>query len=291
MKQFLLPVSPAPDGSVQLKGKDYHYLVRVRRLGVGDSFPALAPARDTGSGRNGGKVLVEVLSVDGGMLIGRCLPMEAAGSEMVLEAAGKSPGESPGPTRKAVAAESSPPILLFQALPKGTRMDLIVRQAAETGIAGIVPFAAERSVPKLRDRDGKFERWERIIREARQQSGSAAPTSLSGPLSMEGLLSYWETLKSRCSRPLGILFHQDPVSPLEKVILHDYLGKVPDVVALVIGPEGGFSPAEVSRFLEAGFKPFKLGDAVLRTETAALYGAAAVRIILLENTSWIYQPR
>jgi 16S rRNA (uracil1498-N3)-methyltransferase len=271
MKQFLLPVSPAPDGSVRLEGKDYHYLVRVRRLGAGDSFPALLPGQDGAPGRNGPKTLVRILSVDGGALIGICQPPE------------DSP-EAPPP-------ESAPPVFLFQALPKGTKMDLIVRQAVETGVAGIVPFAAERSVPKLRDSGGKLERWKRIIREARQQSGSATPTSLYGPLSVEGLLSYWETLKSRYSHPLGLLFHQDLVDPLEKVILHDYLSKVLDLVALVIGPEGGFSPGEVSRFLEAGFKPFKLGETVLRTETAALCGAAAVRIILLENTSWICKPR
>jgi 16S rRNA (uracil1498-N3)-methyltransferase len=170
-------------------------------------------------------------------------------------------------------------------------MDLIVRQAAEMGIAGIVPFAAERSVPKLREGGEKFERWERIIREARQQSGSAVSTSLSGPLGTEGLLSYWETLKGRYSHPLGLLLHQDPVKPLAKVFLHDYLSKKLDLIVLAIGPEGGFSPAEVSRFLEAGFKPLKIGDTVLRTETAALCGMAAVRIILLENTSWIHKPR
>ncbi|MDR3192425.1 MAG: 16S rRNA (uracil(1498)-N(3))-methyltransferase [Treponema sp.] len=271
MKQFLLPVSPAPDGSIRLGGKDYHYLVRVRRLGVGNSFPALLPGQDGVPERNGLKTLVRILSVDGETLIGRCQPPE------------DSP-EAPPP-------ESAPPVLLFQALPKGTKMDLIVRQAVETGIAGIVPFAAERSVPKLRDSGGKLERWERIIREARQQSGSAAPTSLHSPLSAEGLLSYWETLKSHYSRPLGILFHQDPVAPLEKAILHDYLSKVPDLVVLAIGPEGGFSPAEVSRFLGAGFKPFKFGGTVLRTETAAVCGVAAVRLILLENASWIYKPR
>jgi 16S rRNA (uracil1498-N3)-methyltransferase len=291
MKQFLLPVSPDTDGSVRLKGEDYHYLVRVRRLRVGDSFPALLPVQDAGSGRNGGKALVQVLSVDGGVLIGRCRPREDACPDTALEAAGKSPEKLPGPIGKAAPAESLPPILLFQALPKGTKMDLIVRQAAEMGIAGIVPFAAERSIPKLLDSGGKFERWERIIREARQQSGSAIPTFLYSPLSLEGLFSYWETLKSRYSRPLGILFHQDPVVPLAKLILHDYLSEEPNIVALVIGPEGGFSPGEVSRFLEAGFKSFKFGDTVLRTETAALCGVAAVRVILLENTSWIYQPR
>jgi 16S rRNA (uracil1498-N3)-methyltransferase len=170
-------------------------------------------------------------------------------------------------------------------------MDLIVRQAAEMGIAGIVPFEAERSVPKLREGGGKIDRWERIIREARQQSGSAIPTSLSGPFSAEGLLSYWETLKGRYSCPLGLLFHQDPVKPLANIFLHDYLSKKPDLIVLAIGPEGGFAPGEVSRFLEAEFKPLKIGDTVLRTETAALCGIAAVRIILLENTSWIHKPR
>ncbi|MDR0450221.1 MAG: 16S rRNA (uracil(1498)-N(3))-methyltransferase [Treponema sp.] len=278
MKQFLLSAPPDADGFVRIEGEDYHYLVRVRRLRAGDSFPALLPAGGADPGR---KALVRVLSADRGLLTGRCQPLEdAASAKEVLR---ESPGELSGP--------AEPPVLLFQALPKGTKMDLIVRQAAEMGIAGVVPFAAERSVAKLPDSGGKLERWERIIREARQQSGSVTPTFLRSPLSLEGLFSYWETLKGPYSRPLGILFHQDPVIPLAKFILHDYLNEGPDIVALVIGPEGGFSPGEVSRFLEAGFRPFKIGDTVLRTETAALCGAAAVRVILLENTSWIHQPR
>jgi 16S rRNA (uracil1498-N3)-methyltransferase len=270
MKQFLLPVSPDANGSVRLRGEDYHYLVRVRRLRVGDSFPAQLPVQEDGldPGRNGTKTLVQILSVDGETLVGRCQLLEEAGP-----------------------VESSPPILLFQALPKGAKMDLIIRQAVELGVTGIVPFAAERSIPRLPEGDGKFERWERIIREARQQSGSATPTSLCGPLDMEGLLSYWEALKNRYSRPLGLLFHQDPVNPLARATLHDYLSKKTDIIVLGIGPEGGFSPGEVSRFLEAGFKPFKFGNTVLRTETAALCGVAAVSIILLENISWIHKPQ
>jgi 16S rRNA (uracil1498-N3)-methyltransferase len=291
MKQFLLPVSPGADGSVQLKGEDYHYLVRVRRLKAGDSFPALLPVRRgrADPGLKGEKAQVRVLSVHGGVLRGRCQPPEEAGPGT---AAGREdPGEPDEGAGKTEDAGAPPPVLLFQALPKGSKMDLIVRQAAELGLAGIVPFAAERSIPRLPEGEGKLERWERIIREARQQSGSAMPTSLGDPLSTEGLLSYWETLKGRYSRPLGLLFHQDPVSPLARATLHDYLGSKPDIVVLGIGPEGGFSPGEVSRFLEAGFKPFKFGETVLRTETAALCGAAAVCMILLESTSWIHKSR
>ena len=74
--------------------------------------------------------------------------------------------------------------------------------------------------------------------------------------------------------------------PLAQVSLHGYLDTDPETVALAIGPEGGFSPAEVSRFLKAGFKALTIGNTILRTETAALYGAAAIRIILLERNSW-----
>jgi 16S rRNA (uracil1498-N3)-methyltransferase len=55
---------------------------------------------------------------------------------------------------------------------------------------------------------------------------------------------------------------------------------------LAVGPEGGFSPEELARFAAAGFKPLVIGNTILRTETASLYAAAAVRVILLENTTW-----
>jgi 16S rRNA (uracil1498-N3)-methyltransferase len=165
-------------------------------------------------------------------------------------------------------------------------MDLIVRQAAEGAISEIVPFSSEFSVPKIKGPE-RIQRWERIIREARQQSGSHVPTRVLQPLTIDGLLKYWNELKSRCPGTVGIFFHQ---IPLENASLHEYLERSPEIVVLAIGPEGGFSPGEAEQFLAAGFKPLTIGDTVLRTETAALYGAAAVRTILLESNSWLYKP-
>jgi 16S rRNA (uracil1498-N3)-methyltransferase len=188
-----------------------------------------------------------------------------------------------------------PPILLFQALPKGPKMDLIVRQAAEGALSEVVPFVSERSALKgeaLFRRGGgeKTRRWERIIREALQQSGSPVFTALHPVLDEGGLFAYWKELRSAHPLALGIFLHQDSVefgdTPLAEPNLHRYLSIVPDLLALVVGPEGGFSPGEVSRFVAAGFKPLKIGNTVLRVETAALYGAAAARIILLESSSW-----
>jgi len=260
MKRFILPAEPNPEGMVRLYEKDYHYLVRVRRLETGMCFDALTPG--------GEETRVRILSTVDKILIGEC-----------LDAAKSDKGE----------ASRLPPIALFQGIPKGSKMDLIVRQAAEGGVSLVAPFTSEFSAAKFRRDSGeKAKRWERIVREARQQSGSAIETKIRPPGDFEALIEFWESLKKEYKQPLGILLHQDP---LEKGTFHDYLGKEADFIALVVGPEGGFSPGEVSRFLTAGFKPLLLGNTILRTETAALYGTAAIRIILLESETWTPGPR
>jgi len=255
MKQFILNDKPDKNGRVRLEGGDYHYLIRVRRLAPGEYFPALLP--------DGAEVMIRVCSVDSQTVTGEVLQGE------------NSRGDSHSPL---------PPIILFQALPKGEKMDIIVRQAAEGGLAEIVPFASEFSAIKIKKNGGqKFSRWERIIKEARQQSGSGTATVIRQPLSIDGLFTYWEQIKIQQHGVLGLLFHH---LPLANISLHEYLDTSPEAVVLTIGPEGGFSPAEAERFLAAGFKPFTVGGTILRTETAALYAQAAVRILLGEKDSW-----
>jgi len=143
---------------------------------------------------------------------------------------------------------------------------------------------SEFSAVKIEKSGGqKFSRWERIIKEARQQSGSGTATVIRQPLSIDGLFAYWEQIKIQQFGVLGLFFHH---LPLAKLSLHGYLDNSPEMVVLTIGPEGGFSPAEAERFVAAGFKPFTIGGTILRTETAALYAQAAVRILLWEKDSW-----
>jgi 16S rRNA (uracil1498-N3)-methyltransferase len=277
LKQFLLPGPPDRDGLVRIFGEDFHYLVHVRRLKTGDRFQARLPG--SGGGKfpiPGVSVVLELRSLDPGILTAALV------------------GEAPE------SASPLPPILLFQALPKGSKMDLIVRQAAEGGISEVVPFTAEHSAAGGAPQTGaeKLRRWGRIIREALQQSGSSVPTSLHRPLDGDGLFAYWEELKALHPQALGVFLHQErvedwgtPAPPLADQSLHRYLNMVPEILALAVGPEGGFSSAEAARFTAAGFKPLKIGDTVLRTETAALYGAAAARVVLLERESWIQRPR
>ena len=255
MKRFVLSAQPNPEGMIRLYDKDYHYLVRVRRLKTGSCFDAVLPG--------GAEIRLRILSTVDNILIAECL---------VAEAESLPPKKTPS---------RLPPIALFQGIPKGSKIDLIVRQAAETGLSVIAPFAAEYST--ARPGAEKLKRWERIIREARQQSGSAAETLVRPPCDFAALLDYWESLKQTYRRPLGILLHQEP---LEQGTFHGYIDTDPDFAALAVGPEGGFSPREVSLFLAAGFRPLLMGNTVLRVETAALYATAALRIILLERESW-----
>jgi 16S rRNA (uracil1498-N3)-methyltransferase len=258
VKRFILSAPPGPGGVIRLYEKDYHYLVRVRRFKRGDSFDAIVPG--------GKEISVRVLSTVDNILIGECLD-----------------------TPEQVSPSPIPPIALFQGLPKGTKMDLIVRQAAEGGVSLVAPFESEYSAARpgkdsaKESNTGKPERWKRIVREARQQSGSAIETEIRPPCGFDAILDYWASIKKNYRNPVGILLHQEP---LAKSSLHDYLGNCPDFVALAVGPEGGFSPREVSLFLVAGWKPVVMGDFILRTETAALYGTAAIRILLLESEAW-----
>jgi 16S rRNA (uracil1498-N3)-methyltransferase len=267
LKQFILKNMPDKDNIVRLEGNDYRYLVRVRRLAVGELFPALLP--------DGAEKFVQITSINNNVLTGICTSFP--NNENLQE-----------------NAESIPPIILFQALPKGDKMDLIVRQAAEGGVSEVVPFVSEFSVAKTAGQ--KFIRWERIIKEARQQSGSKTATALHRLLTIDELFDYWQKLK-KMPHTLGLLFHHT-ASPenscaggLEQNSLHGYLYNNPETlssspVILTIGPEGGFSQKEAAFFIDKGFLPFTIGDTVLRTETAALYFTAAVRILLLERNSW-----
>ena len=297
--QFLLTEKPDKKGLVRLRGEDYHYLVHVRRLKPGAVFqavlPDFKPTTDTKKNKETitQQVNVIVLSIDKRTLTGS---VSLANNTVPTS---KISGDSP--------VIVLPSIILFQALPKGTKMDLIVRQAAELGISEVVPFISERSVP--REAEERINRWRRIVKEARQQSGSLIDTQVHAVLSADELFAYWEKLQTDClsiggtQEALGLLFSPQAVNvnqlsipgnegsltlnnPLEKGGFHRYLYNKPHLLVLSVGPEGGFSDAEANRFVNAGFKTVSLGDTILRTETAALYGAAAAKIILMERAWW-----
>ncbi len=154
-------------------------------------------------------------------------------------------------------------ITLYQGLPKGEKLDLILQKCTELGVAEVVTFGADRSVVKLRGErsSARLERCEKIVQEAARQSGRrSAPKVIIGGCLDAVLAEARQTVK------LLLWEGEQTVRLRESLEAH----AAPESVAVVVGPEGGLSADEVKQAVARGFTPVSLGRRILRTETAGL---------------------
>lgn len=166
----------------------------------------------------------------------------------------------------------SPLLTLAQALAKGDRDELAVQASTELGIDAVLPWAAERSVSRW---DGPKaakgrERWSAIAREAAKQSIRPWVPEIGELLTSKQLPAL-----ARAGRMLVL-------EPTAEVALTSVRPDGRDLV-VVVGPEGGLSDAELSRFREAGAELVRLGGTVLRTSTA---GPAAIAVLNAALGRW-----
>jgi len=160
-------------------------------------------------------------------------------------------------------------VVLVQALAKGEKMELVVQKAAELGAARIVPLLSERATVKLDAGRGaaKAQRWRRIAQEAARQCGRADVPQVDEPAQWDAILALLRDDPQR----RGLL-----LDPEERTLRLGAAARGAEKLLLAVGPEGGFSPQERSRALQAGLLPVALGQLVLRTETAGLAALAVV---------------
>jgi 16S rRNA (uracil1498-N3)-methyltransferase len=153
------------------------------------------------------------------------------------------------------SARPEAPLHLLLAVLKGPSMDEAVRMATEAGMTDLHPVLTARSVAK----GERGDRWERIARSAAQQSGRGDVPALHPLRSLdEALAALPEGLERRIALPGA-----------------PRLGPAAGAAAVLVGPEGGLTSAEVARATAARFQPFGLGRWVLRAETAAAVACAA----------------
>jgi 16S rRNA (uracil1498-N3)-methyltransferase len=160
-------------------------------------------------------------------------------------------------------------VVLVQALAKGEKMDLVVQKATELGATRIVPLTAERAVVRLQmDRSAaRVERWRKIAREASRQCGRADVPEIDAPL---GWQEVFAVLRKEPERQPLLL------DPKENALRLGAAARGVSRLLLAVGPEGGFTPAEIAEAAENGFLAVSLGTLVLRTETAGLAALAVV---------------
>jgi len=170
--------------------------------------------------------------------------------------------------------EPSCRVTAVQAILKGDRGELAVELMTEVGIDTIVPWAAERSVARWRpDREDKaLSRWRTTAREAAKQSRRARLPDISGQVSTAGAAA------RVTGADLALLLDAEADRPLSGVTV-----PAAGEIVLIIGPEGGVSPAEAAELTAAGAVPVCLGRSVLRGSTA---GAVAGALVLSGCGRW-----
>lgn len=168
--------------------------------------------------------------------------------------------------RRTVDRESPLQVVLVQALASGDKMDWIVQKAVELGAAGVVPVAAERSVLKLGGEraDKRRAHWQQVAQAACEQCGRNRLPTVAEPTTLAAYLAAQRATAKLILAPggeSGLAGLQRPSAPLH----------------VLIGPEGGWSEAELAACRAAGCVALGLGPRILRTETAGLAVLAALQ--------------
>lgn len=236
-----VPLSPLAPGLAPLPEEAAAYVVRVHRLREGDRFDAFDPERGV-----------------------------EAEAELVASPRGSAPLVRVGEVRPASAVPARR-VTLVQALSKGEKMDAVVRDATELGATRVAPVLAERSVARPDDAAGRADRYRRIAVQAARQCGRGDAPRIDAPAPLVSVLA---ELSARADI-WGICLDPSARAPLRERL--PSLGPDAEIV-VVVGPEGGFTSAELELCERSALARVSLGPFTLRTETvcAAVLGALLV---------------
>ena len=260
MRQYISRTDIDKNGILAIGGKDFRYLRSVLRLKAGDMISVRLPS--------GGLQPMTVCVIDEKakkITLQVCDTVETKGENQ------------PSETDSIESTEFT----LFMAVPKSAKFDQIVRQATECGIARIVPVQTEFSQRGSEKMNFRSERFERIIKEARQQSGSPVNTKIENCLTLTEAAELWqnETQNLSETEKLAVLLYERNDSTVSILEACERIQN-PKKIALFCGSEGGISPSEIEFLQKSGFTAVHLKTNILRCETAALYGIAAVQTLL-----------
>jgi 16S rRNA (uracil1498-N3)-methyltransferase len=161
-------------------------------------------------------------------------------------------------------------VILYQAIPKGTKMDIIIQKCVEIGVHRIVPVITARTIVKLdSEEEGtkKVARWQRIAREAAKQSRRGIVPQISMPL-------FFEDAVQSCANMFCIFPWENERALGIRECLET--GKDRRCIAVMIGPEGGWEEDEVMQAKKYGWNTVSLGPRILRTETVGMALLAAI---------------
>ncbi|WP_428909176.1 16S rRNA (uracil(1498)-N(3))-methyltransferase [Niallia sp. Krafla_26] len=165
-------------------------------------------------------------------------------------------------------------VTIVSGLPKGDKLDLIIQKGTELGAYKFIPFIAARSIVKWDEKkaDKKISRWQKIAKEAAEQSHRSLIPRVENPASIQSLIDISESYDVKL-----IAYEEDSrLGEIKNLVKSLQSLNEGGSLLVVFGPEGGLTTGEVEKFLDNGFVSCGLGPRILRTETAPLYLLSAV---------------
>ncbi|WP_044339601.1 16S rRNA (uracil(1498)-N(3))-methyltransferase [Rossellomorea aquimaris] len=240
MQRYFIDDIYRENDPITITGDDYHHIVRVMRMKEEDEVFAVFKDQASAIAR------IETISSDAVEL--SIVKWETTTKELPIK------------------------VTIASGLPKGDKLELIFQKGTELGATQFIPFNADRSIVKWDDKKArkKVERWEKIVKEAAEQSHRLLVPDVSAPISLKQLIQEQFDFK--------LIAYEEEARAGEKGNLSKVLSTIESgqSVLVVFGPEGGLTEKEVEMCKSAGFIPCGLGPRILRTETAPLYVLSAI---------------
>jgi len=232
MYNFFVDERARVGGSFSISGKDHNHICNVLRMQIGDTF--LVSCAGTSS-------LCRLKFIGDDALEAEIVEEDYRNTEL--------------PVR----------FYLFQGLPKGDKLELIIQKTVELGVAGIIPVEMSRCVMKLDDKKKKArrERWQSIAESAAKQSKRNVIPEVSD------VITYKQAMEKAGGMDLFLVPYENERGMAET---REALSRMkPGMsVGILVGPEGGFEEKEIELARQAGAAVISLGKRILRAETAAV---------------------
>ena len=240
LPRFFVTSTQITDNTVTIIGEDAHHLSRALRCAVGDHI-----------------TVCDMSSIEYDCELTDFLP-----DRVLAKICSSRASDTEAPFR----------ITLFQALPKGDKLETVIQKAVECGVHAIVPFESERCVVRVKreNEQKKTERRQRIADEAAKQCGRGVLPRVSETVSFADMLQ-----QAGEADVVLFCYEGDGTAPIG-TLLKRLRPSAVQSIALVIGSEGGFSQKEAQAANEKGFWMTGLGPRILRTETAPLFALACI---------------
>ena len=199
--------------------------------------------------------------------------MDGSGRECLVQLSSVSPSRLEGGvvSETFLSGEPGVSVTLYQGTLKAEKLEMVLQKGTELGVSTFVPVVCRRSVSRAAGgrSDARLRRWQSIVREAAEQSGRTLIPVVDAPVLLK------EALESARGVTL-IAWEREQETGLREALLARLDKARVEGLSLLVGPEGGFEPAEVELAIKWGAIPVSLGRRTLRSETAGLAMTAAV---------------